>query len=132
MPRSCSALLPPIALLLVVSCGYSGGQSSGDVGTRDMLTAKDLADVGDPNLLLALERLKPRWVRPRGAVSVDGVNPVVVYVNGLRVGGIEFLADIAIAEVETVGFVDATDATTRYGLDVVGGVIEVTTGSGRP
>jgi hypothetical protein len=120
-----------LALAVLLSCA-SGTQSTSPSGSRDVLTAKDLAESGDPNLLLALERLRPNWVRPRGVVSLSGPSPVVAYVNGLRVGGVEYLVDITINEVELVRFVSASDAATRYGLNVVSGVIEVTTRPGRP
>jgi hypothetical protein len=48
-------------------------------------------------------------------------------VDGVRVGGVEFLVDITLDRVETVRFIDPSEATTRWGSGVDAGVIEVTT-----
>jgi hypothetical protein len=129
MTRFPIELLAPAALILAVSCTPASQAGSPSAG-QDVLTAEDLAEAGENNLLYALERLRPNWIRPRGAVALSGSNPVVVYVDGLRMGGVSYLEVIAINQVESVTFVDAADAATRWGLNVVGGVIEVTTKPG--
>jgi hypothetical protein len=53
-----------------------------------------------------------------------------VYMNNVRVGGIGFLYDIAVESVESVSFISASDATTRWGTGVAGGVILVISRSG--
>lgn len=130
MPRTKMILLAT-AVALVASCGPAS-QSAGRPAGQDVLTDKDLAEYIDVSLLDAVERLRPNWVRPQGAVSVSGIAPVVVVVNNVRVGGIEFLDGMPVEQVARVRFVDGTDAATRWGLNVDGGVIEVTTRTGRP
>ena len=129
MSRFPVAVLAPAALILAVSCS-TASQTESASSPQDVLMAEDLAKSGENNLLYALERLRPNWIRPRGAVSFRGANPVIVYVDGLRMGGVDYLEIVMINQVESVRFVDAADAATRWGLNVVGGVIEVSTKPG--
>jgi outer membrane cobalamin receptor len=52
--------------------------------------------------------------------------PVRVYVNGILRGGIAQLRDTPVNSVERIRYLRPADATTRYGLNQAGGVIEVT------
>ncbi len=75
-----------------------------------------------------MRRQRPQWLRARGAArSAIGLVSVAVYVDDVRFGGTEALEDVPVDVVSRVEFIDATDAATRYGLDVAGGVIAVYT-----
>jgi hypothetical protein len=45
--------------------------------------------------------------------------------GGVRMGGLEELHSIRAADVESIRFINARDATTRWGTGHMGGVIEV-------
>jgi hypothetical protein len=78
----------------------------------------------------AIRRLRPAWLRARTAVGGDAILPVV-YLDGVRGGDLSYLQSIGIEEVERVRFVNARDATTRWGTGHAGGAIEVMRKTGR-
>ncbi|UCG87599.1 MAG: TonB-dependent receptor plug domain-containing protein [Gemmatimonadota bacterium] len=129
MSRSATAFLAALAIGLTASCAATTQQGSSG-RSRNVLTAEDLQGQSERNLYDLLARMRPNWIRPQGAVLATGTTPVLVYVNNVRMGGVAVLADIRLDEVEQVRFVDAIDATTRYGMNTDGGVIEVTTKRG--
>jgi hypothetical protein len=54
----------------------------------------------------------------------------MVYMNNVRVGDVSYLHDIPVESVEEVSFLNASDATTRWGIGVAGGAILVISRSG--
>jgi hypothetical protein len=76
----------------------------------------------------AVQRLRPRWLIERGPTTLNvGGNPVVVYVDNQRMGGVDELRNLAIPVIEQIRYLDASAATTRYGTGHANGAIEVTT-----
>jgi hypothetical protein len=88
------------------------------------VTAAELRAAHVPDLLEAVKRVRPRFVRSH-APRRD--QPSVVYVDGTRVGPVYHLRDIPVMDVLEVVFVGASDATTRYGTDHTGGALLVRT-----
>jgi hypothetical protein len=111
-----------------LSCAPSTGTGSQTERrpSRAVVTAEELSNVGELNLQDAITRLRPMWVRPRGVEATRG-RPIVVYVDGVLAGGIQFLREIPTEEVVDVQFHDAHAAIIRWGRRDVAGVIEVTT-----
>lgn len=119
-------LLP--AVLVATSCATSTQSvSQGRSGGRNLITAEEVAAAAERNLFDVVSRLRPNWLRPRGTETALGRVPVVVYVDGTRRGGVDVLSNIRPDEVTEIRFLDGPDATLRYGINVGGGVIEVTT-----
>lgn len=123
--------LPALAVVLLAACATAGG-SPGRRGSGDTLTAEEIREEA-PDLQTAydaVERLRPRYLReranPTAGIGANRVDPVVVYVNGIRRGGVNELRRIRVAEVETIHYVRPTDAQTRYGNNHGSGAIEVT------
>ncbi len=118
-----SALL---ALLLVVGTACASSGSGERRGSRNVLTHEVLVETEEPNLLLAVQRLRPEWLRAR-AQSIEGAQ-VTVFVDGAQRGGVDQLRDIQILNVRDVTFLSASEAGFRYGtVGGTGGVIEVRT-----
>jgi outer membrane receptor for ferrienterochelin and colicin len=93
----------------------------------NVLTAEDLRRTDVGNVYDALRRLRPQWLRARGSASLvapRGTEPIV-YVSGIRRGELRTLQNVNIETVSRVEFVDARDATTRFGTGHAGGVIWV-------
>jgi outer membrane receptor for ferrienterochelin and colicin len=131
MSRNAAIVLTALTIGWTASCATTTQQGSSN-RSRNVLTAEDFQNQPERNLYDLLARLRPHWVRPQGANLVSGTAPVIVYVNGVRFGEVDVLSDMALQDVERVRFVDGTDAATRYGLNVDGGVIEVTMRRGQP
>lgn len=110
------------------AAGTSGGSDTGSGGRGDALTQAQLAATGGSNAYDAVARLRPRWLMARApnTLQPEG-NPVLVYVDGQRMGGVEQLRAFPVESISQIVFVSASDATTRYGTGHASGVIEVTT-----
>jgi hypothetical protein len=110
---------------LVLACGSSGGP--GARGSSNVITAEELAAVEAPTVYEAVERLRPHFLRGRGTTSMRNAQPAlpVVYYAGVRQGGIEMLRQLRTRDVVEVRYLNASDATTRYGTDHTGGAIVV-------
>jgi hypothetical protein len=114
-----------LAILVLLACGSSGagpGRGSANVITRSELSTLDLSTAYD-----AVQRLRPQFLRGRGSTSIRDPNPVlpIVYIAGVKQGGPEALHRVRVSEVEEIRYINASDATTRYGTGHTGGAIEV-------
>jgi len=69
------------------------------------------------------------WMRPGGIRN--SANPAgyyaYIFVDGSPYGSLESLRGFRVENVEEMHFIDATDATIRYGGQYQGGVILITT-----
>jgi hypothetical protein len=104
---------------------------------RDLITAEEIAKNPAADAYQLVQSLRPAWFRTRGAasasVSADAMGNatvpggIVVYVDGIKVGGVEELKNVSSDRVLELRFVNASDATTKYGTGHTAGAIEVTT-----
>ena len=93
-------------------------------GASDVLAIEELTADTHLDLLEAVRRLRPRWLRQRG-VEVQLGHPIVVYRGDVRVGMIDHLRDIPIEQVAGLRYYDRHSANVRWGLYDVAGVIQV-------
>lgn len=124
MPR---ALMAMVALLVLAACATSAGGRAR--GARDVITAQEIAATTAQDAYELIARLRPRWLQSRGAASIRDPTPQlpVVYVDRIRMGGLEVLRNLNATDILELRYYSAPDATTRYGTDHAGGVIEVYT-----
>ena len=85
------------------------------------------------NLYEIVRQLRPGWLQVRGqSTPSGGVRRVQVVIDdSLQPSGADALRTLRGSQVQEVRYLSGQDATTRYGLDVEGGVIVVTTDRGR-
>lgn len=127
MTRIIGGLLLATAL---AGCATSGGGSGTSARTpRNVLTFEEINELNVATAYEAIQRLRPEYLRSRGATSVRNPAPdyAVVYIDGMRAGGLATLQQIRAIDVQEIRYLSATEATTPYGTGHVGGVIEVTT-----
>ena len=120
-------LLLSLALLpLLGGCASGGGGGS---SSRDVLTPEDLQDWEGRSLESAIQSMRPRWLRSRGNTSIRfGEESVKVILDGAVIGDAsEQLPQISVDVVREVRYLDAREATTRYGTGFGGGAIEIRT-----
>jgi hypothetical protein len=119
-----TVLFALLALVGVAGCASSGSGDGG--GPRNALTFEQLSETQEPDVYLAIQRLRPRWLQPRGQ-TVQG-RSVMVFVDGAPRGDVASLSGMQIATVREVAFYSANEAGFRYGTVAgAGGVIEITT-----
>lgn len=127
-PRRTRGLGAFVGLALALQACASGGGGATDGVRRDpnLLTAADMVDVNNLSVYDAVQRLRPNWLRPRGATSVvsagDNV-PAVMVDNAFH--NLDYLRNLQVNGVDLIRYIDARDATTRYGTGYVNGIVEV-------
>ena len=107
----------------------STGRPPGTTPSRDLLLADEIQSVAATTAYEAVSRLRPEWLRRRGQISIQdpSAGEVVVYLDGVRYGGPRSLETIRTDLVQLMEYLDASDATTRFGTGHAGGAILVRT-----
>ena len=126
-PIRAIALFAALGLSAGLAACSSGGGAGGDSGPRrsaNLITAEEMTDYGAETVLTVIRRLRPRWLQPRGA-SASGANMPIAFLDGARLGFPDALGGVNVADIESVRFLNASDATMRYGTNFPGGAIEV-------
>jgi len=115
---------------LVLSCA-AGSQSDSPRprgSSRTVITQEELAAL--PQQLSALDavrRLRSTWLRTRGMAGMGSAQSVQIFVDNVHAGGVDFLNSRPLDGIVEMRFYSGTDATTKWGTGVGGGVIELIT-----
>ena len=115
---------------LVLSCasGSPSDTAARPSSSRSVISSEELAALpGQLSCSDAVRRLRSTWLRTRGAASARGNLQVQVYMDNVRVGGIDFLQSRSLDGITEIRYFNGRDATTRWGTGVGGGVIELIT-----
>lgn len=106
---------------------------SASSGSRDTISADQIAGTNSSSAYDAVNRLHPDWLRPAALSTGIGGNSsqmVLVYLDGNRMGGIETLRSITASSVTSIQFLTATKAANvirDMGTGVASPVIAVST-----
>lgn len=123
-----------LALQLLV--GVSSAQAQ--KGRRsNLISAEEVAKSSASTAYDLVKTLRPQWLRARG-ISTGQPDPsgggvsdpgggIMVYVDGMRRGTVDELENIGVERVQEMRFLNANDATQKYGTGHTQGAIEVTT-----
>jgi hypothetical protein len=97
-----------------------------------MITKAELEGMDELNVYEAIRRLRPTWLRYRGQATLTGPNreSLRIYMNRHYFGDAESLSDVLVRDVRELRFLDARQATLRFGTDHTVGAIIITTGGG--
>jgi hypothetical protein len=111
------------------ACATGGGGPTASE-ERNLVTQEELAETNARYVYQALSRLRPSWLTSRGPAGMGNVRDAQesvanVYVNGNRMGGIEFLRQYAVTDVQEVRFYEPGEAGARFGMGNPRGVIEI-------
>lgn len=117
------ALASVTALALGACVGGANVESaSRPTRSRNVLTAQELAELPYDNAYDAIRRLRPTWLQRRA--GGQAAYPVV-FIQDSRAGDLDRLRSIPLQDVAEIRFINARDATTRWGTGYRGGVIQV-------
>lgn len=133
-----SVLLVAVTLALGACGGGAGSGASPTTeprrirGPADLITEAEIAAGSYQTALEAVQNLRPNMLVPRGVGSDEsGLRAasvsIVVYMDDVRLGEAQSMVNIPASRVKEIRFVNARDATTRYGTGHSSGVILVTT-----
>jgi hypothetical protein len=120
-------LIPLLGFAAGACAGGGGGGGSG--GSSNVITEEQVANSGANTAYEAVRQLRSRWLQRRGPMSIQDPTPPgpVVYVDGMRFGEVESLQQISARHVTEMRYINARDATTRFGTGHPAGVIMVIT-----
>ena len=113
-----------LAALVLAGCAAGSGGSGGD---RNIITEETLAAYSGQNAYEVIQRLRPAWLRARGMGMDSSTEGVMVYVDGAPLSGTDELRTWDVNQVQEIRYLDARDATTRFGTGHSNGAILVTT-----
>ncbi len=135
-----TAVVLALTVALVLSaCASSPGTPLGDEGgtasraargTSTLIVRAELEQRQGDSAYQVIELLRQGWLREnrRAAGTFGGPTTYArVVVDGTPRGELDELSRISVVEIESMRFISAPDATTKYGTGYPGGAIEVTT-----
>ena len=127
--RHASRSLILLLLLALSACSRNASPESGLQGrsSPNRLTQAELLARESRDAYEAVRQLRPNWLRTRGQTSLQAPQPVVIYIDGVRMGGPENLQRISTDAVMSMEYVSAIEASQRFGLDHTNGAILVET-----
>ena len=116
------------ALVFTVACGGSAGTAgAGARPSQYLITADEIQAQHFANAYDLINALRPNWLRSRSAsFGGSGQAGVMIYLDGSRLGFADVLRQIAAGHIQSAGFLNGTEATTRYGTNHASGAILIT------
>lgn len=130
LSRNRIAVLLTPALLCLGACAST---AAGPGGSPDKLTRAEIAETGASSAYDVITRLRPAWLSP-ARLTMSGVRAgtqtLLVYLDGVRLGGTETLRTLSASQVISMEFLTATRAASEVrdiGTGPVGPVIMVRT-----
>lgn len=101
---------------------------------RYLLTRADLEGLDELTAYQAIRRLKPTWLRYRGQSVLTGPDreSFRIYVDNNLFGDADALSQLMIGNIEEIRFLNAREATLRFGTDHTVGAILITSRRIRP
>lgn len=117
----------PVMLICALAAACATTEARAERSGRNLLTRADVEASQQTTAYEVIRQERPTWLRVRGPNSFTDMNPIVVYVDGMRYGGLEVLKTISTLVVARMRFYAASEAQSRFGLDHTNGAIEITT-----
>ena len=131
--RRCASV---VLALVVSACASSpdtpsGGESETSAaasrGNSRLIVRAELDQLAGRSAWEAVEVHNLRWLQPRRGASINsGPSYARVVIDGAVRGELNELRRMSAENIETMRYLSAPDATTKYGTGYPGGVIEVT------
>lgn len=116
--------------LAALGCGGGGSgtaaqpatESRATRGAANLITEAEITGSSVQNALEAVQSLRPAMMRPR-----PGGGPVMLYLDNVKMMDLNVLSTVPAGRVKEIRYINAQDATTRWGTGHASGVILVTT-----
>ena len=128
--RRCSLLV--LALVLTSCVGtpsppWEDGNVNAPRSNRNLLVRAELADFSGESAREVIQKLRPSWLRAvRGASIVAGRVYARIMVDETSRRDLDELNSLYSDDIESMRYLSAADATTKYGTGYSGGAIEIT------
>ena len=122
MPIAIAALV-----LATAQAGCAMRPATGTAADRNRVSGEDLAATNSQMVYDALQLLKPEWMTGRGPISLTDAAEARpnVYMNGTRMGDLDYLREVYVSDVAEVRYWPSGEAGARFGMGNPRGVIEI-------
>jgi hypothetical protein len=119
-----------LATILTTAACAAGTQGSARAPSRRILLGDEIRRSNASTAYDAVASLRPEWLARRGRASVRDptAGELVIYVDGMRQGGVTSLRSIRAANILQMEYLDGPSATVQFGTGHGGGVILVRIG----
>ncbi|HET9010208.1 MAG TPA: hypothetical protein VFN38_00270 [Gemmatimonadaceae bacterium] len=121
------ALVAASLVLAAAGCAPPQPSTAAPRADRNVLTAEQLRSQSWSNAYEAVEALRMNWLKPRGSDSFNSPSVVVVYLDNVKLGGVENLRSLQLANILSIRHYDANQANARWGVGHAAGAIQVVT-----
>jgi hypothetical protein len=127
-----------VAAVLSLAAGCApkpSSSASAPRADRNVLTPDQFRTQSYQNAYEAIEALRLNWLKPRGSDSFNTPSVVMVYLDNVKLGGVEALRGLQLSNIQSIRHYDASQANARWGVGHSQGAIQViteTTGSSSP
>ena len=107
-----------LSIFILIGCTSNGAERK-PMRTKNFISQEEIKELAIARTAKdAIEIARPIWLRRKG------IDPSV-YMNGILMGGLDPLNNISINSVKEMRFLPSAEATTMYGTNNMGGVIEI-------
>lgn len=100
-------------------CASSGSTPAADRKSPDIITHEEIAANSANNAYDLITRVRPTWLRARGAASMANGNvaglTIPVYLDGHRLGDLGVLRTMSVSGIASMRWLDAARASTTLG-----------------
>jgi len=118
-------------MIALVACA-SGGGPSAKTQNPSVISQDEIEESSASNAFEVIQRLRPSFLRTRGAVhgtpgAANAMEMVdlVVYLNENRLGGTDQLRQIATTDIREIRYFNSSEATTKWGTGHSAGAIQI-------
>jgi hypothetical protein len=119
-----------VAAILSLSAGCAPKAStnaSAQRSDRNVLMPDQFRSQSYSNAYEAIEALRLNWLKPRGSDSFNTPSVVMVYLDNVKLGGVEALRGLQLSTILSIRHYDASQANARWGVGHGQGAIQVIT-----
>ena len=107
-----------LCVFILIGCASNGAERK-PMRPKNFISQEEIKELAAAGTAKdAIEIARPIWLRSKG------IDPSI-YMNGVLMGGLDQLDNISINSVKEIKFLPSAEATTMYGTNNMGGVIEI-------
>jgi hypothetical protein len=119
-------------MIALAACASAGGGASGKTQNPSVISQEEIEASSASNAFEVIQRLRPSFLRARGAVhgtpgaanAMENVD-LVVYLNENRLGGSDQLRQVAVSDIREIRYFNSSEATTKWGTGHSAGAIQI-------
>lgn len=120
------------AMVMLAACASGGGGAPAAKQNPNVISMEEIIESSASNAFEVIQRLRPSFLRTRGAVhgtpgATNAMEMVdlVVYLNENRLGGSDQLRQISTSDIREIRYFNSSEATTKWGTGHSAGAIQV-------